>query len=50
MYHVPGVIISVAFFAAFFLTILAHLFGGGRDWNRKVLATLTLVLAIVSII
>lgn len=45
-----SVIISCAFFGAFFLTILAYCFGTGHPGNRHLLATMTLVLAILSII
>lgn len=45
-----GIITSVAFFGAFFLTILAYTIGAGHPDNRRILATMTLVLAIVSII
>lgn len=45
-----SVITSAAFFGAFFLTILAYCIRGGHPNNRHILATMTVVLAIVSII
>lgn len=44
-----SVIISAVFFGAFFLTILCYCMSVGRDWNRSILTTIVLVLAIMSI-
>jgi len=44
-----SVITSVAFFGAFFLTILAYTIRAGHPDNRRILATMTIVLAIISL-
>ena len=42
--------LSLAFFGAFFLTILAYLTRAGHPDNRRILFTITVVLAVFSII
>ena len=44
-----SVIISVAFFGAFFLTVVAHLIRAGHPSNRQLLFTMTVILAVLSI-
>jgi len=44
-----SVIITYAFFGALLLTILAHTWRAGAFANRRILITLTLVLAILTL-
>lgn len=44
-----GVITSVAFFGAFFLTICSVLVRAGHPANRNILFTITVILAIISL-